>query len=718
MIKCIFYGFILFILTIFSTSYAQFEVNVEPNTVNNSYSNFLSFNISYLGVNISYFSLYFPEGFSLTTFNIERGDCYRQEPLKIFCSDISLNEENQTVVLNVLVNVNTENPGNYAFVFESDNYTKTVNVNVIDVTNPSIISITPVNNTKFVYLPLRNYSINIKVEDDSKIDCIEFYFLENFTQAKCFGSKSVNTSFYIIDLPAGSYSFYFIVNDTSNNRINSSVYFFEIEKAHNPINVYINEVKNGNVTIVNGSIAKIIIESKGEICGYINNEQLFSCKEDIVNTSYYFDGVGYYSLFVNSSGNQNYTSNSSGIIYWIRVIYPRLSYTVIKAPSSETYSPEKSYEFKINFTSPSYPHNNITNVSFSIEGKTYYLPVSNPRSQVFSFTIRDLKAGEYPWTFCGLDTQGEMVCHSGTLEVNKAIPPLDIYNTGDYVAPVNKTIIAIGCPEQLICRFYLNNTKILDIYYDLITDKPGYYIFIYNTTGNENYTSYQVIKTVRVLAPLKNVSEPKEMENKTNETKIDEEKVLIETKNIYNLSSVFQNIINVENEDLLKVRQIIIEVKNNQNNVYIEIKTPSFLPTRTPPGNVFVFFEISHNISEDLVKNIKIRFKVDKFWIKNNDIDTSTISMYRWDGEKWEKLSTTKLTEDENNVYFEANSNKLSILAISGEKNKSGFPWYILLILIVVIVIGIILYLFLPVRNAGLEYEKLKNKWKDKLTGS
>ncbi|MEM4461063.1 MAG: PGF-pre-PGF domain-containing protein, partial [Nanopusillaceae archaeon] len=147
----------------------------------------------------------------------------------------------------------------------------------------------------------------------------------------------------------------------------------------------------------------------------------------------------------------------------------------------------------------------------------------------------------------------------------------------------------------------------------------------------------------------------------------------------------------------------------DQNNIYLEVKTPTQLPSKVPPGNVFLFLEISTNISEDLIRNVKIRFKVDKSWIDSNKIDSSTIALYRWDGNEWEKLNTEKLSEDENFVYFESYGEKLSLLAISGEKIKGKFPWHFVLIIVIVIFIGIILYLFLPSKNIGLEIEKFKS---------
>ncbi|MEM5832425.1 MAG: PGF-pre-PGF domain-containing protein [Candidatus Aenigmatarchaeota archaeon] len=702
-----------FFSILFYLAYSQIDVSVEPNIVNASQSVTLTFNISLLNLSLTVTSLNvnIPPIFSrITSHEIERGFCQWTSDYLLSCSGDLLNEVNSSLILNLSGNIEVNEIGYYTFVFEIPENSTNISIEVKDVTMPFISIISPLNNSKLIYSEGVLYNFSVLVKDDVKVDCVEFYLSENFVESKCVGKKESLVNFSVYDLPAGNYNFSFSVNDTGGNKNYSEIYFFEVEKAPNMIDIFLDGIKNNNITVVNGSRVEINITSKGCIYAFLNDSSLYSpCKEDFVNLSYTFTKIGYYSLFVNSTGNQNYTSNSSGVTYWVRVIYPRLNYTILRAPSEEKYAPGKSYEFKINFTSPSYPENNITNVSFSIGGKEYYFSISNPQSQVFSFIVRDLKAGEYTWSFCGEDSQNEKVCYFGNLKIEKATPYLDIYNTGDYGVPVNKTIIAIGCPEQLVCEFYLNNTKLSELYYDLITDKPGYYIFTFNTSGNENYTSYQITKVVRVFALKPNISTTNESANRTNETQttITEENGRL--KHVYNFSSVMPNIINVENEELVKIRQIVIEVKSDQNNIYLEVKTPTQLPSKVPPGNVFLFLEISTNISEDLIRNVKIRFKVDKSWIDSNKIDSLTIALYRWDGNEWEKLNTEKLSEDENFVYFESYGEKLSLLAISGEKIKGKFPWHFVLIIVIVIFIGIILYLFLPPKNIGLEIEKFKS---------
>jgi PGF-pre-PGF domain-containing protein len=73
-------------------------------------------------------------------------------------------------------------------------------------------------------------------------------------------------------------------------------------------------------------------------------------------------------------------------------------------------------------------------------------------------------------------------------------------------------------------------------------------------------------------------------------------------------------------------------------------------------------------ISKDNADNIMIRFKVSKEWIKENDIDVSTIRMTRYHGGGWQDLPTYQEREEDEFIYFTAETPGFSIFNVVGDK--------------------------------------------------
>ncbi|MGB9929397.1 MAG: PGF-pre-PGF domain-containing protein, partial [Methanosarcina sp.] len=80
------------------------------------------------------------------------------------------------------------------------------------------------------------------------------------------------------------------------------------------------------------------------------------------------------------------------------------------------------------------------------------------------------------------------------------------------------------------------------------------------------------------------------------------------------------------------------------------------------------------------IENPVVCFKVEKSWIKDENIDQASITMNRYTDNKWVKLSTNLSGEDENSLYFIAQPEGFSFFAITGKPiaNDSTAPSEIL----------------------------------------
>lgn len=605
---------------------------------------------------------------------------------------------------------------NLTYLNDTEEYFE-INVTVNDVDAPTYegLSFSKPNNTR--YSPQETYGFQIKWKDNVNVSSVIFSsnLNESINLTVPLFSGNEKEGIYVVNfsnLNAGIYWFVWYSSDTSGNWNSTSNITYVILPASNIVTVYVNGITKNYTIVENGTNVNITAIAKGTI-SLFRNDSFIKSDENRLEWKEVL-GIGVYEFKLNVSTNDpNYESNSTGETIFVKVIYPRPRFKDLQAPTSATYSPDASYMFKMTFYSPAFPLNNITNVSFIFNNQIYYLSVSNPQEGTYTFTIKDLAAGSYNWKFCANDTQGEVNCTSGILKINQAIPKIDILNVQDYVAPVNKTIVGVGCLPQLVCKLYLNDSELPENYYELNTDKGGYYIFTFNTSGNANYSAASVTKSMTVHPPKQIETTTTTLVQTTTTTILEQQSSQPTSKAIQDIPPNTPTTFKIENPDVLKVTEIEITTVEDVKNVEVKVDIP--LPTEisvnfVEKNKVFLtYIKITTNVSNEKISNAKIRFKVEKSWINANNIDPSKVFLYKLVNNNWVQLPTQKINEDANNIYYESMLNSFSIFVIAGEI-RAGFPWHLILIPIVIIIVAIVAYLFWPT-PIGSEYEKLKQKW-------
>jgi len=114
------------------------------------------------------------------------------------------------------------------------------------------------------------------------------------------------------------------------------------------------------------------------------------------------------------------------------------------------------------------------------------------------------------------------------------------------------------------------------------------------------------------------------------------------------------------NADLYYFELLPNETSQNRTIKFREI---SSLPVNEPGGFVYKYFEIV----TDFNASGKIKFRVQKSWINDNNIDEKTISLFRYCN-GWTKLDTNYISSDSDYAYYESNVPGFSYFAIVGEK--------------------------------------------------
>ncbi|MEW6222233.1 MAG: PGF-pre-PGF domain-containing protein [Candidatus Hadarchaeota archaeon] len=85
--------------------------------------------------------------------------------------------------------------------------------------------------------------------------------------------------------------------------------------------------------------------------------------------------------------------------------------------------------------------------------------------------------------------------------------------------------------------------------------------------------------------------------------------------------------------------------------------------------HVYRYFGIvSSTVTNEDISSARIGFRVTREWVAQRGLDENTVRLYRWDGSSWENLSTRFQRADSDFMYFEAESEGLSLFAAAGEK--------------------------------------------------
>ena len=107
-----------------------------------------------------------------------------------------------------------------------------------------------------------------------------------------------------------------------------------------------------------------------------------------------------------------------------------------------------------------------------------------------------------------------------------------------------------------------------------------------------------------------------------------------------------------------------------------QLKGKSALVPELPPGEIYKSFNVwvgnggvatSKNIGNPVVC-----FKVEKDWIESKKIDQASITLSRYNDEKWEQLPVSLSGEDDKFLYFTAKTSGFSSFAVTGTAKPSS----------------------------------------------
>lgn len=124
----------------------------------------------------------------------------------------------------------------------------------------------------------------------------------------------------------------------------------------------------------------------------------------------------------------------------------------------------------------------------------------------------------------------------------------------------------------------------------------------------------------------------------------------------------------VLNSDIA-VTEIWFDSTDSFNNAKMIIESSDSLPAISTLSNVYQYETIGKfGIDDKIITNFKVKYRVKKSWILENS-NNDTINLYYYDN-SWKKSSSKYIFSDAIYSYYESSPEKISYLAISGDKKR------------------------------------------------
>ncbi|ATU08082.1 lectin like domain-containing protein [Methanohalophilus portucalensis] len=199
----------------------------------------------------------------------------------------------------------------------------------------------------------------------------------------------------------------------------------------------------------------------------------------------------------------------------------------------------------------------------------------------------------------------------------------------------------------------------------------------YNITDNGNNTDYQPL-----TANAEKPAEPKEQEVQPSDN--DGVRVQKVAGTAYSSNIVEQDIDTrfvgrdaevryTFTEDSTPITEIFFSAEKNEGYVMASVNLLDEVPAdiSEPEGSSYMLMDINMG-SEDVLsaENATIAFKVNKKWVEENNIEPSTIRMTRFHEGDWRDLPGNQVAEDDEYLYFNAETPGFSVFSIVGDEHK------------------------------------------------
>lgn len=199
-----------------------------------------------------------------------------------------------------------------------------------------------------------------------------------------------------------------------------------------------------------------------------------------------------------------------------------------------------------------------------------------------------------------------------------------------------------------------------------------------------------------------------------------------------------------DDEGIIGIKEVWFKVSKKLYSVKIKVKKLKGAPDNAynPEGKIYKYWKFENqNLPDDAIEEAKIKFKVERKWLNDNDLNTGDVIVSRYFNETWVDLETKATDAKEDFVSYEIKTDGFSYFAVRAEasevieiedkktedtttdnktigskvlEEEKGWPWktigIVALVLLVLSLIGGLIYYFAAVREPENTPMKVKMK--------
>ncbi|MFH0868644.1 MAG: S8 family serine peptidase [archaeon] len=562
----------------------------------------------------------------------------------------------------------------------------------VDLTNPSVVLVSPPENS----VVTRGSLINLSIADGVQLSAVVYHTSQNAINTALASPYSINTTSWT----NGTLILTVIANDSAGNA-NQSVFAFTANATSAP-------QANTPPAITSVSILPATAYKTGDLTCTVSASDadgnsmsyFFTWTNNIVSVS--TSNISSAS-FVLASGNltksQNWTCRAKAYDGWdnstevsastvVRNSVPEVSAT---NPSGVVVSGSVSVNATV---TDGDGQTDITSVSFHFRNATgTYLigsATANTSNSLYSATWNTLATADNGATLIFVNATDGTASTTGTSasnltvsNVNRAPNATVSYPNGNETLVGSKVINwTASDPDGDALTFAVYYSANSGSTWTSITNSTASYVQLWNTATVSNGTNYRVKVAVTDARGL-NASDTSNADFAISNPAsaavavANNTAISVSSTANYDITQKFTSISAstpisfVINKEGIALTEISITMKSATKGAEIKIKKLSDKTADisiVPSGMPYQYLQID---TINILLNISsatIKFKVPASWVQANLIDPSTVSLKKWTAGAWATLPTTLSSNDSANYYYSTVTPSFSVFAITGNK--------------------------------------------------
>ena len=145
---------------------------------------------------------------------------------------------------------------------------------------------------------------------------------------------------------------------------------------------------------------------------------------------------------------------------------------------------------------------------------------------------------------------------------------------------------------------------------------------------------------------------------------------LTKTSETFSTISAGSSVVMSIDEELIPVKEVILNSKKDAENVKVSVETVSLPPSIPLPSfPIYKSLKIESGLPNEVIDSATITFTVEKDWIENKSYDKNKVKLNRYTTE-WEALTTSMVKDNKINITYRATTPGFSYFAITAEMKE------------------------------------------------